>query len=582
MVVIVVALAVVACTAPSDDPAPRDEPGAEAVAPGTEDTPRSSPATGEPSADVVAAVTSAGIRIVASDGSTAYGAVAPASGIEVTEEQLAGLVSESEAHSGSMGATLDRMVPTDVPLSAFLVGYARGAHTPAALLAARSLEGQDLTHPQGVIFPALVPILFAADLAHAAGDPDAVALAPAAYDDEGLCSGVTVAITRGINAVFDALHVNHVDLPKTGVGLLDDILQGMANLVVDGVNLVVEAGRVLVLGAAKFVIDEVLAIVAKVAAVAAMVGGFLQYVRKVNLSISFSPDQAEKGVEPNGNPVTATLKASTDLGFGKADWPDWFVNCAKEAGQALPPLKPLGEHVTWRLEGEDLLKAGKPGETELGEGGEGIAMATWDLVTGTEAAGLTGEKVSATATVTAEVERTKVKELLASVVAMARSMLTGRLPAFIRKPLDAEIDKAAGSLLSGLVQAMNLSTSRRIEVSFHEPGKPKPKKHRELWTGTWANPKFGSSGTFQMEVNRTSETMAGTLQVFGADCISSGHTIANVNGDQVTFGLVSGGIDTIRFTGVIKGLSVAGTWTAGEACGGWHGPWEATITPASK
>jgi hypothetical protein len=56
---------------------------------------------------------------------------------------------------------------------------------------------------------------------------------------------------------------------------------------------------------------------------------------------------------------------------------------------------------------------------------------------------------------------------------------------------------------------------------------------------------------------------------------------ADVHGDNVDFGLVSGGIDTITFTGVISGRKVAGNWAAGEACGGWTGPWEATITPAA-
>lgn len=579
MVAVAVVVAVVACTAPSDDPAPRDEPGSEAAAPGTEDAPRVSPAIED--ADVVEAVTSAGIRIVAADGSTAYGAVAPASGIEMTQEQLTGLLAQAEARSGTVGATLDGLIHTAIPLSAFLVGYARGAHTPAARMVSKMLEGQDLTHPARVVFPALVTLLFAADLAHAAGDPDAVALAPSAYGDDGLCSGVSAAITRGVNEIFDALHINHVDLPKTGVGLLDDILQGMANLVVDGVNIVIEAGRILVLGVVKYVIEEVLSIVAKVAAIAAMVGGFAQYIRPVTLAVGFDPTQAEKGVQPN--PVTATLTASTDLGFGNVDWPPWFRDCAKEAGVSLPELKPVGEHVRWKLEGDpDLLQSSKPGQDTLGNGGEGIATATWELVTGTEAPGLTGTKESRNASVTANVERTKVKELLQTLVALAGRWLAGPLPGFIRKPLEDAVSKGVSSLLEKFVKLLDLTTTRLIAISYHEPGKPKPKKHHETWDGSWTNPGYGSSGTFHLEVTRTDVTMAGSLEVFGADCLSSGHLVADVNGDQVTFGLVSGGIDTITFSGVVEGHHVAGTWQAGAGCGSWKGPWEATITPAEK
>lgn len=580
MVAVAVVVAVVACTAPADDPAPRDEPSADAVAPGTEDEPRVSTAIEDD--EIVTAVTSAGIRIVAADGSTAHAAVAPASGIEVGEEELAGLVAQGKAHSGTVGATLDSLFDTEIPLSAFLVGYARGASTPAAHLAANLLVGQDLTHPDQVVFPALVPMVFAADLAHAAGDPAAVALAPSAYHAGGLCSSISASITRGINAVFDALHVNHVDMPKTGVGLLDEIIQGMANLVVAGVNIVVEAGRILVLGVKKFLIDQVLAVVAKVAAIASMVANFAGYVHKVDLKIDFGTEAVWKGEEPTGNPVTATLTASTDYGYGPVDWPPEFVDCAKEAGVTLTPLKPVGEHVRWKLDADpELLKSSKPGADTLGEGGYGLATATWDLVTGTEKPGLTGEGIEETATVRASVERTKVKQLLQTLVAMAGHWLAGPLPAFIRQPLEAAVTEGVGSLLKEFVKLMDLQTSRNITVIYHSPDK-KSKKKKETWDGTWANPGFGSSGTFHMDVTRTSATMAGSLQVYGAECLSAGHFVADVNGDHVTFGLVSGGIDTIRFQGEVSGRQVAGTWEAGPGCGGWTGPWEATITRPNK
>ncbi len=581
-VVTAVVVALVACTAPSDDPAPRDEQSADAVAPGASDSPGAAPATAaEPDADVVAAVTGAGIRVVAADGSTAYGAVAPASGIEVTEEQLAGLVAESEAHSGSVGSTLDSMVPTEVPVSAFLVGYARGADTAAAHLAATMLDGQDLSHPDRVVFPALVPMLFASDLAHAAGDPDAVALAPSAYASGQLCSSISASITRGINAVFDALHVNYANLPKTGVALLDGILQGMADLVVAGVNIVVEAGRTLVLGLKKYLIDQVLSVVAKVAAIASMVAMFSSYVHKVNLKIDFGAESVWKGVEPAGTSVTATLTASTDYGYGPVDWPPEFEDCAKEAGVQLTPLKPLGEHVSWELESPpDLLMSRSPGGKTLDDGGPGVAVATWDLVTGTEAPGLTGEGVEETATVTASVERTQVRQLIQSLVAMAGHLLAGPLPAFIRQPLESAVSDGVNSLLKDFVKLTDLQTSRRLIVMYHSPDKPKPKKgQHELWAGAWHNTGYGTSGTFEMDVHRSGAAMTGSIVIYSSDCVTRGQLDATVTGDQVQFGAIQAG-HAITFQGEIKGDQVAGLWTIDEGCGGWSGTWQATITRA--
>src|SRR4051812_48706430 len=173
---VAVVMAVLACTTHSDDRTPSlQTPSATTpTSPSADLGLRTGVGPLADQEDVIAAVTSAGIRVVGADGSTAYGAVAPASGIEIGEEELAGLVAQGEAGSGTVGATLDALFDTEIPMSAFLAGYARGADTPAAHLAADLLEGQDLTHPDQVVFPALVSMVFAADLAHAAGAPDAV------------------------------------------------------------------------------------------------------------------------------------------------------------------------------------------------------------------------------------------------------------------------------------------------------------------------------------------------------------------------------------------------------------------------
>ena len=61
---------------------------------------------------------------------------------------------------------------------------------------------------------------------------------------------------------------------------------------------------------------------AKVAAIASMVAMFSSYVHKVNLKVDFGTESVWKAVEPSaGNPVTATLTASTDYGYGPVDWP---------------------------------------------------------------------------------------------------------------------------------------------------------------------------------------------------------------------------------------------------------------------
>ena len=85
---------------------------------------------------------------------------------------------------------------------------------------------------------------------------------------EGLCTDVTDALYKGINQIFDALHVEHLQLPQTGIAIVDGVFQGLADLFVDGVNYLIEAGRTLVIGIAHYTVAKVLAIVGKVAALA--------------------------------------------------------------------------------------------------------------------------------------------------------------------------------------------------------------------------------------------------------------------------------------------------------------------------
>ena len=90
----------------------------------------------------------------------------------------------------------------------------------------------------------------------------------------GSRTDVADALYKGINQIFDALHVEHLQLPQTGIAIVDGVFQGLADLFVDGVNYLIEAGRTLVIGIAHYTVAKVLAIIGKVAALAGMIGNF--------------------------------------------------------------------------------------------------------------------------------------------------------------------------------------------------------------------------------------------------------------------------------------------------------------------
>jgi hypothetical protein len=584
VVATVVALVVCGCTSDKGDPGGGAAPGKRPTGSASARTPSGSPAQGSPDGADWDAITSAGIRIVAPDGSTARAAAAPATGVEVTVDEVSSLLAQAHQGSGTPGTTLDGLGPSDIPMSALLAAYARGVDTPAAKLAAGLLAPQDLTHPQTVVFPELVPLLFASDMAHASGDQSAESLSLAAYHPlGGVCSDVTGALYKGIDAIFDALHVEPVNLPKTGLAFLDGLLQGLADMVVDGINFVVEAGRKLVIGLVEYTLGTVLDIVAKVAALAAMVANFGMLLSPVHVQVVTDKSSAPKGVAPDFVRVRATASAQVDIGLGKLEWPEWFEDCARVAGAPLPPLKPVGEKIDWSIASAapDLLfDAGHPGspETVLRDGGPGTAVATWELVTGTEPADAKGDQVSSVAVVKAVVERKQVAQLRETLVQLGAGLLTGNLPPIIRGYLHDALVGAGRAATEGFVKLLYASGWKAVEVTYHEPGgKPPGAGKHEVWQGTFASNVYPLSGTFVLDIQRTPSAFSGTLQVQGSDCLQGGTLRAQVHGEHVEFGLVVGGRDAVTFVGTLVGGTMSGRFSTGPDCGSDKGSWEASL-----
>lgn len=94
------------------------------------------------------------------------------------------------------------------------------------------------------------------------------------------------------------------------------------------------------------------------------------------------------------------------------------------------------------------------------------------------------------------------------------------------------------------------------------------------WSGTWSStaaPPQG--GTFQAKVTQTGQNLAGTVTVTGSPLISSGTVSGTVQGNQISFGILTGGITAITFTGSFSGNTASGTYAAAN---GDVGTWQAT------
>jgi len=447
--------------------------------------------TAQPVAGATAvALADVGVNIV--DGNAS---VSSTSSFTLTRSQVQFMEAEASAHGGLRGDVLDAAgggAPSGVPMSAVLAGYVRGVQTPGAEFARSVMAGQDLTHPDGVIFPTALLVLFAADAAKAF-TPDEVtpsglrrsslsraAIAPALRTGGGICSDVTKSIFDAVDSLFAKIHIPPGKVGDTGSGFLNGVLQGLTDVVVGSLNFIIDAAKTLIVNGIKYLLDQVLSVVAEVAAAAALIGNFVSAVRPWKLELTPEASATNKGVDPDKVYDSVTAKAI--LSGPTDDWPDWFVDCSKTAGVTLPSLLPVDAGVVWTvstlsadlmMESEDQI----PKETKLHKDASGGVIAKLGLVTGLESAAQakTGQPQEGAARISVTARREQIADLRKTLVAAVND-LAGRvlvvLPAIIRDYLLKLVAEAADSSSEQLASLLDASTVAIIAVTYH--GAPEP------------------------------------------------------------------------------------------------------------
>lgn len=473
---------------------------------------RSGSSTGGSSSDATGSLTvpdtrqallDAGVTILADNGTVAAEPTPPVSAMVVQESWLPLLTTDAASRAGFIGADMDALgggAPTGIPPSAVLAAYVRGVDTDGAALSKRLLEGQDLLHPDRVVFPALVLTLFAADASRAIG---ADALAASGSSAGTLptnlqligstpCTDVTRSIFGTINKIFDAIQIPPINLPKTGVAFIDGLLQGFVDMVVGGVNIVINAARELVLGVAHYAIDKILAVIGEVAAVAAMLANFTVAIGHWSLDTTAEDANTRKGVdnEQIDVRVSVTATASTQSITGD-DWPGWFRDCASAANVSLPSFRPVGAKVTWTIDQSpgDLVQESASvtkKDTEL-QDVDRKAIGRIGLVTGTETQEQSkkGAEQHGAVKVTAQVRRKQIEELretLRSIAETAANDALGLIPPFIRKYLVDIVGSAVNAATEGLAGLLDTSVVQVIDVKYH--GDPDDKQSPTATTPT--------------------------------------------------------------------------------------------------
>ena len=375
----------------------------------------------EVSPEVVERLAEAGIAVHADDGSGPLVEVAgPVSPVQLQAWQARNLELEWRAGSGLDPELLDAALtegaaPPDgvtATPSDLILGWAQELDTPAAAYAREVLAGDgadedgdqapggdeagepgqgDDADPAGRPIPHLALVLFASDVATAAaelpepteplapdgdGDVGADAGGPPGLRRQGTdhaappspvqnrtgpCSSVIDGIDRVVAAVFDA--VGRLAQPpaiRTGFGLFDQLVNGLARIIVGGINVVVDGIHFVVENGVRIVIGEVMRYVARIAGIAATISQVVSLVRPWALRVETDPLVVEA-------PRSGVATARIELG-GLDEWPAWATDCAERAGVTLPPLRPQGNPVTWVVAPDPRIASGQI-DTQLQEGG---------------------------------------------------------------------------------------------------------------------------------------------------------------------------------------------------------------------
>jgi hypothetical protein len=387
----------------------------------------------------------------------------PASPLALTRWQVRNLALELATSSGRPGADLDRALPVPTgtpPLSFLLAGYVATADTLGGAFCRGLLADQELTRPGDVVFPGVVLVFFASELAievsgetagvagpgRAANARRALLLPPA----QGTCSAVESFISQTLEALFDALKV---EVPDDVPGLILASLWNFAVAIAEGI----------VTGLGELLTGPVIQAIRAIAGAVAVVSQIASFLTPwyVSASPSFGKTRFAVGGEPD---IAGSITFMVD-GGGLDEWPADVAECA--GGAPLPPLSPEpGTAVTLQLVESpiDLVtEGGVP--TAL----DGDARAVIQYVTNRETSD-EGPVQTGTFLVKFTLER-KGLEGLGEVLA---GVLLAALPTIVTEPLV----QLLGAQIDALVQTLDTMTevvgTSLITVTYHEQVEPTP------------------------------------------------------------------------------------------------------------
>ena len=538
-----------------------DATGPGATASGGTSSSASTPAAGVTAGSLAAA----GIETVADETATVPQApIGGARAFTLTAWQVANLDEEARGHGGIPGGDLSTMLPLPAggPQLDDVIGAWVITHPDAtSVTAAGLLDSPDWTHPDQVVFPTAVVMLFVADVLQHAGPPAAGASGTTSASPSGPgassgaaatsgaawtghlvvrpaslvtapCSTVSTFVDNVLDYIFGLLKLNPADVAAwvsgaLGGGAIGQLAGGIAGFFAGLWNTAVSLAEQTAKQLLKSLTQPVLNALAVVIGGAAVFTMIRSYLKPWVMTVTPDPASNAFSVDPTPyNPGSFSL--AVDRNAEIADWPPQMVDCAKATDIALPTLAAAGSPATWTVTGQE------PGLVTTGPVGTVLdkdLRTTLDYRTGHEDAktAKSGQLVSLTVTASVKVRRTEVEQLRALVT----GYLTGKVPdilAPVVNPVITSYLEQATKFLDDLTAVTGVTT---MVVRHHVP-KPTPTPP----SGCSGSATTIPAGTYSGPISATIKTVlhvGDTVQAAGSGTTTMTGTITLVSdGTKVT------------------------------------------------
>lgn len=437
------------------------------------------------SASVVDRLAEAGIAVFADPGDPEpiVPPADPVSPVQLLEWQVPALAAEADLHSGFAAEKVDALVGErsgSLTAADVIAGWARYGETPAADWA-HEILGDSAEHPDEAVFGNLVLLLFTSDVATAGaspaepsgggggGSPMGSTAQPVTHAP---CSALVNWVDRTIAYVFNAIgHVQELKVKTFIGGWFDKLVNAAGKLVAAGANFIIDGAHFVINKTTRVLIAPVMGFIGRVAGVVGTVAQVGSVLRPWSPKLVADPPVNAKAVLPaEGLPGRFTF--AIELG-GLSEWPPALADCAAQAGKPLPPLKPRGNPVTWKIDGPGLVQAGER-DPALRED----ATATAHYRTTQETMPKKAKQQRGTVHATATVQRDDLTELRKAFVKLLDDAMAQVLPPIIDQIVNAQVKRFvlpfADKTLAKLEHLRDETATVTLPVTYHVPGDDEP------------------------------------------------------------------------------------------------------------